>query len=219
MRSTATRLNELTTWGVDPNLIRLNLRWSPAHRLEIMDGIIQTGIQLRQQTLDPAQYPSLTRLHFTSPLPLLAALQPLRIVGVGRLAGVLQGVPSVSYTLDLCYAQDAATRTSLIAALAPFTPLPALTPARLSTQSLSEIDTTLLRVRLFPTVPGIGDYAAAKRHARRLEIAEIALNVLTLPALRTSLAAMAEPDDDFFIPWLEATELLVRAPLAAPDQP
>jgi len=81
------RLAELQEWGVDLAPIHLALSWTPQHRLEIMEGIIQLGQSVRQQTR-PDQ-----ALHFASPLPLLAALAPLRIILVGRFAGILQGVP------------------------------------------------------------------------------------------------------------------------------
>lgn len=155
------RLEALQAWGVDLGLIRHSLRWSPTHRLEIMEGIIQVELQLRQQTLDPHHHAAVLRLHFTSPLPLLAALAPLRTIVIGRFAGVLQGVPSITYTLDLGYAQDEETVQGIIHALAPFAPQPQLTPNDLRQDHLLPVDTSLVVVRLFPTLPGLGSYLDA----------------------------------------------------------
>jgi len=214
------RLEALADWGVDLDLIRLNAGWTPAHRLEIMDGIIQVGLQSRQQTLERDRHASLLRLHFTSPKPLFANLQSLPVICVGRLAGILQGVPSVSYTLDLCYAQDEGTRANIIQALAPFAPDPAISSeGPVSEEILAAnatgvtIDTTLLAVRLFSAIPGIGAYDAAMPYTATLDLDGIAVRVLSLDALLTSLTgatAAAEPDDAFFVPLVEATGLLQR---------
>src|SRR5579883_2985523 len=161
METRTSRLEELHAWGMDLDLIHHNLTWSPAHRLEIMEGVIQVGLQVRQQTLDPQQHAQVLRLHFASPLPLLAALAPLRIIVIGRLAGILQGVPSVAYTLDLCYAQDAETMQGITQALAPFTPQPPITPADLHGEQPLVVDTSRLVVRLFPMIPGVGSYQDA----------------------------------------------------------
>jgi hypothetical protein len=205
------RLEALADWGVDLDLIRLNASWTPAHRLEIMEGIIQVGLQSRQQTLDADRYAPLLHLHFTSPKPLLASLQSLRVIYIGRLAGVIQGVPSVSYTLDLCYAQDEETRAGIVQSLAPFAPNPAITAEDLAVNSdCVIIDTSLLVVRLFPAVPGIGAFETSVCHTTTLDIDGIAVRALRLDALLTSLAVAAEPDDAFFVPLVEATDLLQR---------
>jgi len=211
MSSIATRLDELAAWGVDLDLIRLNLSWSPDHRLEVMEGIIQVGIQSRQQTLDPERHADLLRLHFSSPLPLLRQLRHVRVICIGRLAAILQGVPGVSYTLDLCFDKQDRQLIRLVEALSPFTPCPPITVADLHTAMPIEIDTSLVVVRLFPSISGIGDYAHAIQHSRLLDMNEVAVRVLTFDALQKSMSVASDRDNEFFLPLLEATALLQRA--------
>lgn len=205
-----TRLDELQAWGVDLAPIHLNASWSPIQRLEVMEGVIQVGLRVRQQTLDPQRHEAVLRLHFASPLPLLVALAPLRIITIGRLAGILQGVPAVSYTLDLCYAQDEETIAGLVRALALFTRQPPFAPDDLRQDRSLVIDTSLVVVRLFPTIPGIGPYSPALAATTQLDVGGIPLRVLTLSALLTSLTAAPDADDAFFVPLVEATDLLQR---------
>jgi hypothetical protein len=211
METRAERLEDLQAWGVDLDLIRHNLTWSPAHRLDIMEGIIQVGLQARKHTLDPQHYADLLRLHFASPLPVLAALAPAHTIVIGRLAGILQGVPSVAYTLDLCYAHDEATLHGIAQALATFSPTPPVMPADLRREQLLVVDTSQLVVRLLPCIPGLGAYADALASTILLDVAGFSVRVLSLPALLESLTAAPEPDDPFFVPLVEATDLLQRA--------
>lgn len=207
MEQETERLAELQEWGVDLAPIHLALSWTPHHRLEIMEGIIQLGQSVRQQT-QPDHVPV---LHFASPLPLLAALAPLRVILVGRLAGILQGVPGVSYTLDVCYARDADNVAELVRALAPFTPPAVLSSDRLLQEPALVLDTSLVTIRLYATLPNIGPYPDALAATTPLDIGGVTLRVLTLPALLTCLTAAPDADDVFFVPLVEATALLQRA--------
>jgi hypothetical protein len=208
MKTNTKRLEELQAWGVDLDLIRHNLTWSPAHRLEIMEGIIQIGLQTRQHTLDPQQHADLLRLHFASPLPLLAALAPVRTIIIGRLAGILQGVPGVAYTLDLYYAHDEATLHGIAQAFAPFIPTPPIMAADLRREQPLVVDTSQMVVRLFPAIAGIGSYQDALPTTTLLDVGGIVLRVLTLTALLAHLKATPEPDDTYFVPLVETTDLL-----------
>ena len=76
--------------------------------------------------------------------------------------------------------------------------------------SQQNLDITLIQIRLFPMIPAIGTYSEALPSSVIIDVNGIALRVLSLPALQTSLAATNEPDTVFFLPLVEATDLLQR---------
>lgn len=210
MQSITQPLDELAAWGVDLDLIRFNAAWSPLHRLEVMEGIIQVGMQARQQTLDPRTHRNVLRLHFASPLPLFHALYEAQIHAIysGRLAAVLQGVPGISYTIDLCYARDDDNIARLLQALRPF----AIDRFPTTEQMISEdpycLDSTCAELRLFVQIPGVGDFEAAKEHSQILDLDHIPLQVLDLTMIVKSMSIAPEAGDAFFLPWAEATQLM-----------
>lgn len=219
-----TRLAALEAWGVDLGLIRLNLSWTPAHRLEVMEGVAEAGIQLRQQRdFGPPGNAKGTRRFSLMPLFRGLAAARVRYVCTGSLAAMLQGVPCVAERLELCCDPASANLAALLNVLSER--LEGDTPARIDTldhgaaSTLAaalrrggylELKTTPANVALMTRVPGIGLFPTVWRHAHMLDLDGLAVRVSDLDAIFASKQHDPQAGDAFLLPHLEATVLLKR---------
>ncbi len=226
-----TRLAALEAWGVNLGLIRLNLSWTPTHRLEVMEGVVEAGIQLRQQRdFGPPGNPIGARRFSLMPLFRGLAAARVRYVCTGSLAAMLQGVPCVTERLELCCDPTSANLAALLNVLSerPEGDTPALIDtlnhrlastlaAALRRGECLELKTTPAIVALMTRVPGIGLFPAVWRHAHKLDLDGLAVRVGDLEAILTSKQHDLQASDAFLLPHLEATILLKR--LEGPTQP
>jgi hypothetical protein len=222
------RLAALAAWGVDLSLTERMLRRTPAERvsgiLEAADGFVQRPLLVH--LLHPV-------LHPQSPRLLFQRLKDAAVdcVLVGRLAEIAQGAPLLADHAELCFRPDAENVARLAAALAPLRPrLIAGTRrersrrffARHAARLLLEhtplsLDTDATRLRLASHLPGVGDYQAVKQASLPLDLYSCRMLVLALPALIARRAARGLPEDETFLPQLEAAQLL--ATVSAPPAP
>ena len=165
--------------------------------------------------------------HFAREVIERLARAQVEFVVVGGVSAVLQGVPITTVDLDICYRRTPQNIGRLIAALAPFHPLPRDFPSGLPftfdertitfgtnfTLKIGDEDLDLLG-----EMSAIGGYEEVIGDAADIRLGQTEIKVLSLPHLIATKQAAGRPKDLAILPVLRATLQLRSGPTSLPDE-
>ena len=132
------------------------------------------------------------------PRKIIEALNRHRVeyIAIGGFAATLYGCPEQTYDLDILYADTAANRARLLAALADIQArwdVP-LTDTVLQRQAMFALNTTFGDLGLLSDVLGIGTYEQASSRVETMNVGGEVLPILDLAALIATKEAAADPN-------------------------
>jgi hypothetical protein len=132
------------------------------------------------------------------PRQIIGALNRHRVeyITIGGFAATLYGCPEQTFDLDILYADTAANRQRLLAALIEIEArwdVP-LSDAVLQRQSVFALNTKFGDLDILGEVLGVGTYEQARSHSQSMNVGGEALPILDLPTLISTKEAAADPN-------------------------
>lgn len=137
----------------------------------------------------------------------------VEFVIVGGVAITLHSSGYITRDLDFCYSRERSNIDRLVAALAPFSPMPRNWPAELpfifdagSLRSGTNFtfETSIGDIDLLGEVKGIGDFRDAVANSVEYQLYGVSVRAFTLDALIVSKTAADRPKDHLVLPELVA---------------
>jgi len=117
-------------------------------------------------------------------------------ITIGGFAATLYGCPEQTFDLDIVYADSAANRQRLLAALAEIEAQwdEPLSDTVLQRQPVFALNTKFGDLDILNEVLGVGTYAQAKSRTQTMRVGNEAVAILDLPTLISSKEAAADPN-------------------------
>ena len=117
-------------------------------------------------------------------------------ITIGGFAATLYGCPEQTFVLDILYADSAANRQRLLAALAEIEAQwdEPLSDTVLQRQPVFALNTKFGDLDILNEVLGVGTYAQAKSRTQTMRVGNEAVAILDLPTLISSKEAAADPN-------------------------
>ena len=117
-------------------------------------------------------------------------------ITIGGFAATLYGCPEQTFDLDILYADSAANRQRLLAALAEIEAQwdEPLSDTVLQRQPVFALNTKFGDLDILNEVLGVGTYAQAKSRTQTMRVGNEAVAILDLPTLISSKEAAADPN-------------------------
>ena len=115
---------------------------------------------------------------------------------IGGFAATLYGCPEQTFDLDVLYADTAANRRRLLAALAEIEARwdEPLSDSILQRQPVFALNTKFGDLDILSEVLGVGTYEEAKSHIRTMNVGSQRVPILDLPVLISTKEAAADPN-------------------------